>query len=109
MAAAVPHPAGPAARLEGVNRPELLPKAHTAAPSLFLACSFSLSLTLSNSLSPSHRPCVCAGPAAARLEGVNRPELLPKDANVPVIDVAGFLTASEVGGTDGLGFNRGWV
>mgnify|MGYP001807654753 CR=1 FL=1 len=43
---------------------------------------------------------MCAGPAAARLEGVNRPELLPKGANVPVIDVAGFLTASEVGGTD---------
>jgi hypothetical protein len=36
-----------------------------------------------------------AGPAYARPAGVNRPELLPTE-QTPVIDVAGFLTASEV-------------
>lgn len=35
--------------------------------------------------------------ASARPEGVNRPELLPPNGNeTPVIDVAGFLTPSEV-------------
>lgn len=37
-----------------------------------------------------------AGPATARPEGVNRPELLPKGAVTSVIDVAGFLAPSEV-------------
>eukprot|EP00199_Chlamydomonas_sp_CCMP681_P005369 CAMPEP_0119107750 /NCGR_PEP_ID=MMETSP1180-20130426/11581_1 /TAXON_ID=3052 ORGANISM="Chlamydomonas cf sp, Strain CCMP681" /NCGR_SAMPLE_ID=MMETSP1180 /ASSEMBLY_ACC=CAM_ASM_000741 /LENGTH=241 /DNA_ID=CAMNT_0007093287 /DNA_START=30 /DNA_END=755 /DNA_ORIENTATION=+ len=36
-----------------------------------------------------------AGSADARLEGVNRPDLLPKTENVSVIDVAGFITPSE--------------
>lgn len=35
------------------------------------------------------------GPAHARLEGVNRPELLPEGPVTPVIDVAGFLTDGE--------------
>jgi len=35
------------------------------------------------------------GPASARLEGVNRPELLPQEYT-PVIDVAGFLTEGEI-------------
>ena len=40
---------------------------------------------------------MCGAPAAeARLEGVNRPELLPKKYT-PLIDVAGFLTDGEVG------------
>jgi hypothetical protein len=33
---------------------------------------------------------------SARPEGVNRPDLLPKGSLTPVIDVAGFLTPSEV-------------
>ena len=33
--------------------------------------------------------------ADARMEGVNRPDLLPKGEVVKVIDVAGFLTSSE--------------
>lgn len=33
--------------------------------------------------------------ASARLEGVSKPELLPKQFT-PVIDVAGFLTDGEV-------------
>ena len=36
------------------------------------------------------------GPAAARLEGVNNPQLLPTTPNVPVIDVAGFLSKGQV-------------
>eukprot|EP00596_Hydrurales_sp_CCMP1899_P009061 CAMPEP_0119042220 /NCGR_PEP_ID=MMETSP1177-20130426/14457_1 /TAXON_ID=2985 /ORGANISM="Ochromonas sp, Strain CCMP1899" /LENGTH=172 /DNA_ID=CAMNT_0007008843 /DNA_START=312 /DNA_END=830 /DNA_ORIENTATION=- len=33
--------------------------------------------------------------AGARPEGVNRPDLLPKEANVPLIDVANYLSKSE--------------
>lgn len=36
-----------------------------------------------------------AGPAAARLEGVNKPELLPPGPPTPVLDVADFLTEGE--------------
>ena len=38
---------------------------------------------------------MCPMAADAKLEGVNRPDLLPKGELVKVIDVAGFLTASE--------------
>ncbi|CAG9465323.1 unnamed protein product [Pedinophyceae sp. YPF-701] len=36
-----------------------------------------------------------AAPAVARLEGVNKPELLPKTQGELLIDVAGFLTEGE--------------
>ena len=39
---------------------------------------------------------ILVGPAMARLEGVNKPELLPQGGPVtPLIDVAGFLTEGE--------------
>ena len=37
-----------------------------------------------------------AGPAAARLEGVNNPQMLPPGPAVEVLDVAGYLTKGEV-------------
>ena len=36
-----------------------------------------------------------AGVSHARMEGVNKPELLPPGPMTPVIDVAGFLTEGE--------------
>ncbi|KAK9839509.1 hypothetical protein WJX81_006258 [Elliptochloris bilobata] len=38
--------------------------------------------------------CVLVNGVSARLEGVNRPDLLPKE-DTPLIDVAGFLTPGE--------------
>lgn len=43
-----------------------------------------------------HLSTVTIAGAVARLEGVNKPELLPKEFST-VIDVAGFLTEGEVG------------
>jgi hypothetical protein len=55
-----------------------------------------LSLTSLLNLSPHPTPNQqTASPASARLEGVNKPELLPPGPPVPVLDVAGFLTAGE--------------
>jgi hypothetical protein len=51
------------------------------------AASLALALTLS-----AH---ACA-PASARLEGVNNPALLPPGPAAPVLDVAGYLTKSDV-------------
>ncbi len=45
-------------------------------------------------LTGAYEHCARAG-AGARLEGVNRPDLLPKEST-PLIDVAGFLTPGEV-------------
>ncbi len=52
-------------------------------------------------------PLFCPG-AHARLEGVNKPELLP-DTFTTVIDVAGFLTPGEVGYFLGHGVLVQWI
>lgn len=41
-------------------------------------------------------PAALPPPALARLEGVNKPELLPDGPVVPVVDVAGYLTQGEI-------------
>ena len=64
-------------------------RARRTHSSLFLPTTHPRSLSSSFiSLSP-------ASPAAARLEGVNKPELLPPGPPVPVLDIAGFLTPGE--------------
>ena len=47
-------------------------------------------------LRPASPLCRATAGASARLEGVNKPELLPTGEFTPVIDVAGFLTDGDV-------------
>jgi hypothetical protein len=62
-------------------------------------CNPSLSFPSRHSLTNHHQPPLPISHtytgASARLEGVNKPELLPSGPPTPVLDVAGFLTEGE--------------
>ncbi|KAI3437659.1 hypothetical protein D9Q98_000109 [Chlorella vulgaris] len=69
---------------------------HTArAPVLRIECSNLGQRAASGVAAVALSLTLAAGGASARLEGVNKPELLPPGAVTPVIDVAGFLTEGE--------------
>ena len=65
------------------------------SPPPFASRLAALALAAALAVAPLSPLVVAVAPAHARLEGVNKPVLLPKGPVTPVLDVAGFLTDGE--------------
>ena len=72
------------------------PEADVAETPIALARAMRKARDAAVALAASAAVLSCAGPAAARLEGVNNPQMLPPGPPVEVLDVAGYLTKGEV-------------
>lgn len=72
-----------------------VPHAVSSTPHSHALQQFKMSKVMQTGLAAAAALLVAVSGADARLEGVNKPELLPKEYT-PVIDVAGFLTEGEV-------------
>ena len=72
------------------------PEADVAETPIALARAMRKARDAAVALAASAAVLSCAGPAAARLEGVNNPQMLPPGPPVEVLDVAGYLTKGDV-------------
>lgn len=78
------------------SRASARPEADVAETPIALARAMRKARDAAVALAASAAVLSCAGPAAARLEGVNNPQMLPPGPPVEVLDVAGYLTKGEV-------------